>query len=295
MSSSREILASVRRIELATRRAVRSQLAGQYHSAFKGQGMAFADVRKYVPGDDVRRIDWNVSARDASGALFIKTFLEERELTVLLVVDGSGSATFGTQLRTKRRVLAELGALLAFSALQNNDRVGLLRFTDRVEQFVPPRKGRQHGLRVIRDIVEGPSTGRGTSIRRALETLNRGVRKRAVVFILSDFQDEGFEPALRTAARRHDLVAIRVQDPAERALPPMGLVEWVDLETGERMWMDLADRRTRSAFEEKRRQDDARSRKTLHQLGIDTVNISTGQDLVPPLVAFFERRRRRLR
>jgi uncharacterized protein (DUF58 family) len=295
MSTSRDILAAVRRIELVSRRAVQSQLAGQYHSVFKGQGMAFAEVRPYVPGDDVRRIDWNVSARSADDQLFIKTFLEERELTVLLLVDGSGSATFGTQARNKRRVLAELGALLAFSALQNGDRVGLLRFTDRIEQFVPARKGRQHGLRVIRDIVEGETLGRGTSLRRALETLVRVQRRHAVVFLLSDFQDRGYEAALQTAAKRHDVVALRVHDPAEAQLPAVGLVEWFDLETGERTWLDLSDRRTRSLFTARRRNEEAQLRRRVQQMGIDLVDIGTHEDLVPPLVGFFERRRRRSR
>lgn len=299
MSEARDIFKSVRRIELVTRRVVQSQLAGQYHSAFKGQGMAFSEVRPYSPGDDVRRIDWNVSARHSAhqatgGGLFVKTFTEERELTVILVVDDSASSTFGTRRRTKRRLQAEVGAMLAFSALRNNDRVGLLRFTDRVEQYVPPRKGRSHGLRVIRDIIEGESEGRGTSLRRALETVSRVQKRRAVVFVLSDFQDRGWEDALRSAARRHDVVAFRMYDPAEFVLPDLGLAHVLDLETLERRWVDLGSTKQRALFVAKRRNEAVEARARILQVGAELVDLDTREDLVAPLVGFFQRRGRRV-
>ncbi len=210
----REVLRRVRRIEIRTRRLVEESLAGSYHSVFKGRGMEFAEVREYEPGDDVRSIDWNVSAR--MGHPFVKKFTEERELTVVLVVDGSGSQRFGTAESTKLQLAAEISALLAFSAIRNGDRVGLLLFTDRVERFVPPRKGREHGLRVIREVLAFEPEGRGTDLGRALTVLQRVVPKRAVVFVVSDFQDDAFERPLRVAARKHDVVALRTSDPRER-------------------------------------------------------------------------------
>ncbi|MEM1024431.1 MAG: DUF58 domain-containing protein [Myxococcota bacterium] len=296
MESAREILKAVRRIELGTRRVVQSRLTGSYHSAFKGQGMAFEDVRPYVPGDDVRHIDWNVSARhpDVQGsALFVRTFREERELTVLLMVDVSGSASFGTRRRSKLRLQAELAAMLAFSALRNNDRVGLLRFSDRVEQWLPPRKGRSHGLRVIRDVVEGEAESRRTCLRRALETLNRVQRRRAVVFLCTDFMDEGWEDGLRAAASRHDVVAFRLYDPAEFVLPDLGLVHWADLETGERRWVDLGNRRNRQLYAEASRRRGQEVTRRLRQLDVDVVDLDTREELVTPLARFFEERRRR--
>jgi uncharacterized protein (DUF58 family) len=296
VDSARDILKTVRRIELGTRRVVQAQLSGSYHSAFKGQGMAFEDVRPYVPGDDIRHIDWNVSARhpDVQGsALFVRTFREERELTVLLLVDVSGSTAFGTRRRSKRRLQAELGAMLAFSALRNNDRVGLLRFSDRVEQWLPPRKGRSHGLRVIRDIVEGSAAGSGTSLRRALQTLNRVQRRRAVIFVSSDFLDHGWEDALRAAGRRHDVVVFRLYDPAEFVLPDLGVVHWADMETGQRRWVDLGDRRNRERYAEARRRQAQETTRRLRQLDVDVVDLDTREDLVTPLARFFEERGRR--
>src|SRR5437762_3179519 len=212
-----EVLRQIRRLQLKARRAVEDLLGGEYHSVFKGTGIAFEEVREYQPGDDVRAIDWNVTAR--MGHPFVKRFIEERELTVMLVLDYSGSHQFGTQLQQKREVVAELAAVLAFSAISNNDKVGLIAFTDRVERFVPPRKGSRHVLRLIRDVLFFQPVHRGTALREGLDYLNRIVHRRAIVFLFSDFQDNAFEGSLKRTGRRHDLIAIRIADPREQQLP----------------------------------------------------------------------------
>ena len=242
----REVLRQIRRLQLKARRAVEDLLGGEYHSVFKGAGVAFEEVREYQPGDDVRTIDWNVTAR--MGHPFVKRFIEERELTVLLAVDCSGSHLFGTRAQQKREVAAELAAVLAFSAVSNNDRVGLVQFTDRVERFVPPRKGSRHVLRLIRDVLFHQPRRRGTSLREGLDFLNRVQRRRAVVFLFSDFLDEGYEMSFKRSARRHDLIAIRVTDPREEELPAVGLLRVEDAETGERLLVDTSSRRVRAAY-----------------------------------------------
>src|SRR5580704_12259082 len=241
----REVVNQIRRLQLRARRAVEDMLGGEYHSVFKGVGMAFEEVREYQPGDDIRAIDWNVTAR--IGHPFIKRFIEERELTVMLLVDCSGSNQFGTRLQQKREVAAELAALLAFCAVSNNDKVGLVAFTDRVERFVPPRKGTRHVLRLIRDVLFYEPVRRGTSLKGGLDFVNRVLRRRTIVFLLSDFQDEGFEPAFKRAGRRHDLIAVRIGDPREEELPAVGLLELQDAETGEHLLLDTADRVVRDA------------------------------------------------
>ncbi len=292
---SRDILKTVRRLELVTRRTVQTQLAGRYHSVFKGQGMAFSEVRPYSPGDDIRHIDWNVSARHQDHGLFVKTFTEERELTVLLLVDMSGSTRLGTRRRTKRRMTAEVGALLTFTALQNNDRVGLGIFTDRMELFLPPRKGRSHGLRVIRELAELQPEHRGTDIASAVRTLNQLQKRRAVVFLISDFLDRDFERPLRLTAARHDLIAVRIADPLEQALPNLGLVQWLDAETGRWTWIDTADRRVREHYAARRRRARTEGTRMLSQLGVDLIDLLTPDDLAGPLVRFFQGRARRLK
>ncbi len=293
--SHKEILRTVRRIEIATRRAVNAELAGRYHSVFKGQGMAFSEVRPYAPGDDIRHIDWNVSARHQHHGLFVKQFVEERELTVTLLVDMSGSTDFGTRGRTKRRLLAQVGAMLAFSAIKNNDRVALLLFTDDVELYVPPRKGRSHVLRVIREIVEFHPRRSGTNIGQALNYLGRVQKRRSVCFLLSDFLDDGFDNPLKLTMARHDVVALRVVDPAERSLPNLGLLELVDAETGATQLVDTSNHRLRAAYELGRARAEHEARRRLRQLGCDTVELSTDGDFVTPLVAFFRTRSARLR
>jgi len=231
--TSQEIIKRVRRIEIRTNRLVNESLAGEYHSVFKGRGMEFDEVREYALGDDVRNIDWNVTSR--MGHPYVKKYVEERELTVMLVVDASASGDFGTVQRTKREVAAEVCALLAFSAIRNNDRVGLLIFTDREEKYIPPRKGRNHVLRVIREVLTTRPKGKGTNLTLALESLSRGIRRRSVAFVVSDFLDAGFEKALRIANQKHDLIAIALSDPRERELPPVGILELEDAESGASM------------------------------------------------------------
>jgi uncharacterized protein (DUF58 family) len=290
---SREVLEKVRRVEIQTRRMVTDVLAGEYHSVFKGRGMEFSEVREYQVGDDIRTIDWNVTSR--TGALHVKKFTEERELTVLLVLDASGSADFGTRSRFKRELAAEMGALLAFSAIRNNDRVGALVFTDDVEMYVPPRKGRSHVLRVIRDLLYFAPRGRGTNLARACEYLNRITRKRAVVFLLSDFLDTGFEKPLRVAARKHDLISIFISDPAEREIPGVGLIELEDAESGRRLLVDTSDRTAMTAFHRSALDRARRKREELAAMGIDVIDVETGIPYDRPLLRFFQMRSRRLR
>src|SRR5438094_565159 len=248
----REVIRQVRRLQLRARRAVEDLLGGEYHSVFKGTGIAFEEVREYQPGDDIRTIDWNVTAR--MGHPFIKRFVEERELTVMLLIDCSASNQFGTFLQQKREVAAELAAVLAFSAISNNDRVGLVAFTDKVERFVPPRKGTRHVLRLIRDVLFFQPRRRGTSIREGLDYVNRVLHRRTIVFLLSDFLDRGFESALKRTGRRHDLIAVHITDPREQELPPVGLLDLEDAETGERLLLDTGSRQVREAFARNARQ-----------------------------------------
>jgi len=290
---SREVLEKVRRIEIQTRRMVTDALAGEYHSIFKGRGMEFSEVREYQVGDDIRTIDWNVTSR--TGALHVKKFTEERELTVLLLLDASGSADFGTRSRFKRELAAEMGALLAFSAIRNNDRVGALVFTDDVEMYVPPRKGRSHVLRVIRDLLYFEPRGRGTNLARACEYLNRITRKRAVVFVLSDFFDTGFEKPLRVAAKKHDLISIFISDPAEKEIPAVGLLELEDAESGRRLLVDTSDRKAMAAYHRSSLERGRKTREGLAAMGIDVIDVETGTPYDRPLLRFFQMRSRRLR
>jgi uncharacterized protein (DUF58 family) len=289
----REVLRQIRRLQLKARRAVEDLLGGEYHSVFKGTGIAFEEVREYQPGDDIRAIDWNVTAR--MGHPFVKRFIEERERTVLLAVDCSGSQRFGTGARQKREVAAELAAVLAYSAVSNNDRVGLVQFTDRVERFVPPRKGTRHVLRLIRDVLFFEPLHSGTSLKVGLDFINRVLRRRTIVFLLSDFLDEGFGPAFKRAGRRHDLIAVRIADPREEELPSFGLLELEDAETGQHLLLDTADRAVRHAF----RSAAAARRSALKQLAAqahtDLVDVSTDGSHLDALIRFFRLRERRLR
>jgi uncharacterized protein (DUF58 family) len=287
----REILKQVRRIEISTRGLVNEVFSGEYHSVFKGRGMNFAEVREYQYGDDIRSIDWNVTAR--SGAPFVKVFEEERELTVMLLVDVSASGDFGTRERLKGEMAVEICALLAFSAIKNNDKVGLVIFSDRVEKFVPPRKGRRHVLRVLRELLYHEPEGRGTDITAALDYLNHVQKKKAVTFLVSDFQDEGFERALSIAGRRHDVVAIRVSDPRERTLPPVGWMELEDPETGERVMVDTSDVDFRQRFAERVERRRAELDRALRRSKVDVVDVETGRPYVEPLMRFFRERARR--
>jgi uncharacterized protein (DUF58 family) len=268
----KDLLKKIRRIEIRTAHLVNDALAGQYHSAFRGRGMEFEEVRPYQIGDDVRTIDWNVSAR--FGEPYVKVFREERELTVLLVVDLSASQSFGTREQLKRDLVAELGATLAFSAIKNNDKVGLVCFTDRVEKFVPPRKGTGH-------------------VASALDHVNRMLRRRAVVFVISDFQDTGYERVLRMAKRRHDVILVSVSDPREQALPNVGLVEVTDSETGRRVVVDTASARWREAYERQGTEAVERRRRAFRQAKLDCIEVMTGQTYVDPLIQFFRKREAR--
>jgi uncharacterized protein (DUF58 family) len=289
----REILKQVRRIEIATRGLVNEVFSGEYHSVFKGRGMNFSEVREYQYGDDIRAIDWNVTAR--TGSPFVKVFEEERELTVMLVVDVSASGEFGTVERMKGEIAVELCAVLAFSAIKNNDKVGLIIFSDRIEKFVPPRKGRQHVLRVLRELLYFEPEGTGTNIAAALEYLNNVVRRRAVVFLVSDFLSEGFAKGLSVAGRRHDVIAIRMSDRRELDLPPLGYVEFEDAESGDHMLVNTSDARFRAAF----RANAERARRTLmqtfRQTKVDVIEVRTGEPYVEPLMRFFRERARRFR
>ena len=289
----REVIQKVRRIEITTRRMVTDVLAGEYHSVFKGRGMEFSEVREYMMGDDIRTIDWNVTSR--TGTLHVKKFVEERELTVLLMLDASGSADFGTTSRFKREVAAEIGALLAFSAIKNNDRVGAIVFTDEVEMFIPPRKGRSHVLRVIRDLLYFEPKSKKTNLAAAMDFLNSVTRKRAVVFVLSDFLTSGFEKSFRVAAKKHDVISIFLSDPREREIPKAGMIELEDAETGHRMLLDTADRRALAAFTQ---HADARVQgqmDALTAMGVDIIDVNTGEPYDRPLQRFFQKRARRLR
>ncbi len=287
-----EILRNVRRIEIKTRRLVNDVLAGEYHSVFKGRGMEFEEVREYEPGDDVRTIDWNVTAR--TGVPHVKRFKEERELTVLLVVDVSASGAFGTSVRQKNRLATEVSALLAFSAIRNNDRVGLVLFTDQVERFIPPKKGREHVLRLIRELLTFTPEHKGTDLAAALDFVGRVQRRRSVVFLLSDFLGEDFDRALRGINRRHDLVTMSITDPLELELPPVGFLELEDAETGEVVIVDTADIRFYEAFKETNRGVRDQLTNRLDRMQIDHIPLGTDDDYVKPLIRFFHERSKRM-
>jgi uncharacterized protein (DUF58 family) len=286
-----EILRKVRRIQIVTSALVSDLFAGQYHSAFRGRGMEFEEVREYQPGDDVRTIDWNVTAR--TGRPFVKSYREERELTVVLLVDVSASQSFGTRQQLKSELVAELGATLAFSAIQNNDKVGLILFTDRIERSVPARKGTRHVLRVVRELLYHEPIGHRTDIAMALEHLSRVLRRRAVVFLISDFQAPAFRDTLRVVRHRHDLIPVIVGDERESELPPVRYVELLDPETGERLLLDTSSSRVRHRFRElsRRRREELLSE--FRRLRIDSIEVRTGQPFVEPLATFFRQRGRR--
>jgi len=288
----REVLRQVKLIELRTRGLVNTLFSGEYQSVFKGQGMEFAEVREYVPGDEYRTIDWNVSAR--MGHPYVKTYAEERELTVLFAVDLSGSVQFGTRGRFKAELAAEIAAVIAMAAIKNNDRVGLVLFTDRIEQFVPPKKGRRHALRLIRDLLAFEPSGRGTDLSVALDYIGRIQRHRAILFLVSDFQDRDFEKSLRVISRRHDLVAVTVGDPRERELPDVGYLELVDAETDQRVVLDSGNRFVREQFEHLATEEETRLRRLLRRLSVDQIEIQTDRSYVRPLINFFEARERKL-
>lgn len=286
----KEVLRKVRRIEIRTQSIVDSILSGEYHSVFRGRGMEFSEVRMYTEGDDIRTIDWNVTAR--MGAPYVKKHVEEREMTVMLVVDASASGSFGSVEKFKDEVAVEMCALLAFSAIKNNDRVGLLIFTSEVEKFIPPKKGKNHVLRVIRELLYFRPEKKGTSIAEAIAYLNKVQKKKAVVFLVSDFLSKGFEASLRVASRKHDLIAINLLDPRERQIPDVGLIELEDPESGETYLVDTGQRAFRTAFAKEQETRDATLRSFFRSTGIDQIPVSTDRDYVEPLVKFFKKRER---
>jgi len=287
----KEVLKKVRRIEISTKRLVNDLFSGEYHSTFKGQGMEFEEVRAYVPGDDIRLIDWNVTAR--TGFPHIKKFREERELSVVLLVDASSSGKFGTRQRFKSETAAELCALLAFSAIKNNDKVGLIIFTDKIEKFVPPKKGRAHVLRLIREILYFEPEGIKTDIAGALEYFSRVIKRKSVVFLISDFLSEDFYKPLQIANNKHDIIAMKISDPRESSFDNVGLIELEDAETGEVVLIDTASREFRREFSAKAEEDNSMLKKGFRLINLDFINIRTDESYIVPLINFFKMRERR--
>ena len=283
-----EVLRQVKLIELRTRRLVNSLFAGEYRSIFKGHGMEFAEVREYMPGDEVRSIDWNVTAR--MGKPFVKRYIEERELTVMLVVDLSGSSQFGTVSRFKAEMATELAAVLTMSAVRNNDRVGVLLFTDRIEHVVPPGKGRRHALRIIRDVLVHEPKGKGTDVGGALEYLSRLLSHRAIVFVISDLLDAGMERPLKYLSQRHDVVVAPLEDPSEWVLPDIGVARFIDPETGQVVSVDTSDKRVREGFRKAADAERSARRQLLRRLAIDEVPVNTKDGYLEPLLKFFRAR-----
>jgi uncharacterized protein (DUF58 family) len=289
---TRELLKKVRLIEIKTRGVVNQIFSGEYHSVFKGRGMEFSEVREYQFGDDIRTIDWNVSAR--FNHPFVKVFEEERELTVMLVVDLSRSGDFGTGRQMKNEIAAEICAVLAFSAIKNNDKVGLILFTDRIEKFVPPKKGRAHILRIIRELVSFTAAGRGTNIRQALEYFNHVNKKRSIAFLISDFIDEGYENILRIISKKHDVIAVELSDPREEELPAIGLMKLRDAETDRERWIDTGDPAVRMEFERYWRDRKANRKSVFLRSKVDAIPVRVDRPYIKPIVDFFKRRERRL-
>lgn len=293
-SKASDLLKKVRKIEIRTRALSHQIFAGEYHSAFKGRGMAFSEVREYQYGDDVRNMDWNVTARLRSP--YVKVFEEEREMTVMLLIDISRSGFFGTVGGTKRDLIAEIAAVLSFSAILNNDKVGALFFSDKVEKFIPPKKGRSHLLHIIREIIELEPSSSGTDISAALRFLTNGIKQKCTAFLLSDMMDtdaEGnpnYEDAIKVAVNRHDLSVIKIYDPRERVVPDVGLVNVKDSETGESAWVNTSSRKMREAYALATKNADDKALKLIRRYQIDSVDISTGSDYVRGLMAFFDKR-----
>ena len=289
----RELIKKLKKIEIHTSRLANDQLAGSYHSVFKGRGMAFSEVRQYQPGDDVRFIDWNVSAR--MNDVYVKVFTEEREMTVMLLVDLSASEQFGSVARPKIETVAEVAALLAFSAIKNNDRVGLILFTDRVERFVPPKKGRGHVMRVVTEILNAQPQGTGTDLRQPLDLLGGVTKRRSVAFLVSDFIAEGYEHQLKVAAKRHDLIPVQVRDPREEELPNVGIALMEDLETGELVEVDTSDAGVRRDYHRSVIRQRAEREQLFRRMRIDHVTIDTHRDYVRPISDLFRMRQRRMK
>lgn len=288
---TKELLKQVRQIEIKTRGIVNEVFSGEYHSVFKGRGMEFSEVREYQVGDDIRTIDWNVSAR--FGHPFIKVFEEERELTLMLLVDLSGSLVFGSVDKTKQQIAAELTAVLAFSALKNNDKVGLILFTDEIEKFVPPRKGKSHVLRIIREIVSFEPQGNKTDIKGALEYFNHSIKKKSITFLISDFIDEGYDKILKIISKKHDLVNIQLEDPREKELLKGGLIKFRDAETQEIRYLDTSNKSVQEHFKTKLKEREDYQNNLFKKSRVDTIKINIASSYVRPLIDFFKLREKR--
>jgi uncharacterized protein (DUF58 family) len=286
-----ELLKKVRKIEIKTRGLSNQIFSGEYHSAFKGRGMAFSEVREYIPGDDIRAIDWNVTAR--LNTPYIKVFEEERELNVVLLVDVSASGNFGTQQQFKRDLITELCAVIAFSASTNNDKIGVIFFSDTVEKFIPPKKGKTHILRIIRELINFEPKGKGTDITQALKFLTNAIKKKSIAFLLSDFYAEGFEDALKIANRKHDLVALRITDRAETSLPNLGLVKIKDNETGKILWVNTRSAEFKHLYDRNVKLFEKQLKETFNRAGVDNARINTREGYIKPLMNLFKRRESR--
>ena len=289
--STSSLLKKVRKIEIKTRGLSNHIFAGEYNTAFKGKGMAFSEVREYQSGDDVRSIDWNVTARYNSP--YIKVFEEEREMTVMLLVDVSGSGNFGTKQQFKREIATELSAVLAFSAIKNNDKVGVIFFSDIIEEFIPPKKGKSHILRIIRQILSFKPQNKKTNISQAIEYFNNVMKKRCICFILSDYISSSFEKPLRIASKKHDVVALKVSDKREKTIPNIGIVPFKDSETEKVILLDTSSKLIRETFQKKQKEKQSEIEKLFPRCGVDLININTGEDYVKPLINFFKNRDRR--
>ena len=289
--STSELLKKVRKIEIKTKGLSNHIFSGEYHTAFKGKGMAFSEVRGYQPGDDVRSIDWNVTARYNNP--FVKVFEEEREMTVILLIDISGSSDFGTQTQLKREVATEIAAVLSFSAINNNDKIGVIFFSDKIEKFIPPKKGKSHILRIIRELITFKSENKKTNLEEALIYFNNVIKKRSVCFILSDFMDNNFDKSLKIARNKHDIIALRIHDEREEQLVDVGLMKVEDTETGNLKWVDTSNKTIRKEFRKNYLSFEKNIKQTLQNSAVDHIDIKTGKDYVKPLINFFKNRGRK--
>jgi uncharacterized protein (DUF58 family) len=288
--STSDLLKKVRKIELKTRGLSNHIFAGEFHTAFKGRGMAFSEVREYQPGDDIRAIDWNVTARFNNP--FIKVFEEEREMTVMLLIDVSGSKDFGTQNQMKQELVTELSAVLAFSAIQNNDKIGVVFFSNKIEKYIPPKKGKSHILRIIRELITFEPEEKGTDIGEALRFLNNVIKKRSICFVISDFFDDNFEVPLRIANRKHDVVGVKISDIREQELVDVGLIQSVDAESGQIQWIDTSNKKLRDDYKRSFVENDNITKQIFKTSGVDVIQLSTDKDYVKPLINFFKQRKK---
>jgi len=289
---TKELLKQVKQIEIKTRGVVNEVFSGEYHSVFKGRGMEFSEVREYQIGDDIRTIDWNVTAR--FGHPFVKIFEEERELTVILVIDMSGSLMFGSVNKTKQQIAAELSAILAFSAMKNNDKVGLILFTDRIEKFVPPKKGRSHGLRIIREVLSFKPEGNTTDIKSALEYLNHTIKRKSIAFLISDFIDDGYDKIMNIVGKKHDLIGVVLKDPRESEIPKSGLMKFRDVETGKLRHIDTSSKKVQLMYKETVQFHETQRKEIFMKSRLDSINIDISESYIKPLANFFRKREKQL-